>query len=72
MLILNVIVLMAVAFISGYFIGKGKVVITKVLDKETSERLAKAQEELNKQARENQEKYNQIVKQFYDQLGGEE
>ena len=44
MLILNVIVLIAVAFTVGYFIGKGKIVIEKKLDKETSERLLKEQE----------------------------
>ena len=49
MLILNVIVLIIVSAITGYFIGKGKIVVEKRLDKETSERVMKEQEQVIEQ-----------------------
>lgn len=71
MLILNVICLMAVWFMIGYYLGKGKIEIKKTLNKEVSEQIAKEQKIIDETTKELQEKYNQIVTQFYDQFGGE-
>jgi nucleoside 2-deoxyribosyltransferase len=72
MLIINVLCLMATSFMLGYFIAKGKIEVKKTLNKEVSERLAKEQEVINQANKELQDKYNQIVTQFYDQFGGGE
>ena len=72
MLIINVLFLMATSFMLGYFIAKGKIEVKKTLNKEVSERLAKEQEVINQANKELQDKYNQIVTQFYDQFGGGE
>ena len=59
MLILNIIVLIIIAAIVGYGVGKGKITIEHKLDKETSERMLKEQEKALEQ-------YNQMMK----DLGG--
>ena len=45
MLYINIIVLLALSFASGYFMGKGKIVIERKLDKTTSENIIRKQEQ---------------------------
>ena len=45
MLTLNVIALMSIAFGVGYYLGKGQIIINKVMSKEAEEKMLKMYEE---------------------------
>lgn len=58
MLVLNVVVLMAVAFGLGYYFAKGQIVINKVANKEDSEKIREMAEEEHRKYLEALESYN--------------
>jgi len=61
MLILNVIVLIAVAFVIGYFLGKGQIVVRKRLSKAENLAAEKELKEMNAQIKE----YNEEMKSIF-------
>jgi len=60
MLILNIIVLMLVALFIGYYLGKGKIVITKTMNKEDSAKYLEQQEKMLKTQQEAMDKANRL------------
>jgi len=60
MLILNIIVLMLVALFIGYYLGKGKIEITKVMNKEDSAKYLEQQEKMLKTQQEAMDKANRL------------
>jgi len=62
MLILNIIVLMLVALFIGYYLGKGKIVITKTMNKEDSAKYLEQQEKMLKTQQEAMDRANQLSK----------
>ena len=60
MLILNIIVLMLVALFIGYYLGKGKIVITKTMNKEDSAKYLEQQEKMLKTQQEAMNKANRL------------
>ena len=60
MLILNIIVLMLVALFIGYYLGKGKIEITKTMNKEDSAKYLEQQEKMLKTQQEAMDKANRL------------